>query len=203
MSSKININDLKEWINNNLIYSRGLICKKCKEEWFAKYKYLNEWNAIHELTFHFNTSSPTFPQRVWHIINDMPIVKCANPSCNNLPTFFSYSRGYLKTCSPTCAQFNPDTIEKICNTNIAKYGVKYGLSNKDIIKKREQTLYNKYGVKNVSQLSEISEKKQETCLANYGTKWFLERQDLKELAVQKKYGVKNIQQTVAAKQKQT
>ena len=30
------MSDIKHWIEDNLRYSRGLICKKCNYKWFVK-----------------------------------------------------------------------------------------------------------------------------------------------------------------------
>jgi len=188
------MNNLIGWIKNNLQYSRGLICKKCKLAWFEKYDYLDMWQQIHEVTSFLDILNPTFPQRVWHIINDKKLVKCANPTCQNSPNFWSFNEGYLRTCSPVCAQYDPLTQEKINITNLEKYGYKYGLQNEDIIKKRIFTIQEKYGVENISQVAGISDKKQETCLKNYGTKWFLERTDIVKKCLMEKYGVGNVQQ---------
>ena len=186
--------ELKEWIKTNLQYSRGLICKKCKIEWFKKYNVLDKWKQIHELTSFLDILNPTFPQRVWHIINNKPLIKCANPSCQFSPKFWTFTIGYLNTCSPSCAQSDPNTQEKIKSTNLKKYGTQYGLQNRNIINKRIDTLRDKYGVDNISQVDGISDKKQETCLKNYGTKWFLQKTDLIKQYVEEKYGVSNVQQ---------
>jgi len=185
---------IKKWIKTNLQYSRGLICKKCKREWFEKYEFMEYWDIIHEFTKFLDSNNPTFPQRIWHIINDQSFIKCANPICQKYPTFWSFNVGYLRTCSPSCAQYDPNTQEKIKSTNIKKYGKEYGLQSKRVIEKRNSTLLNKYGVENISQVDGISEKKQETCLKNHGTRWFLERTDLVSQCINDKYGVDNVQQ---------
>lgn len=170
--------DIKVWIKENLQYSRGLICKKCKKEWFEKYRFLEYWDEVYKLTTYLDNTNPTFPQRVWHIVNDNPLVKCAHPDCHNIPTFWSFNLGYLDTCSPVCAQNNPTTRDKIKATNFKKYGVAYGIQNKEVQEKSKQTCLIKYGVENVSQCEEIADKKQETCLKNYGTNWMVERSEI-------------------------
>jgi hypothetical protein len=186
-------NNIKNWVSSNLLYSRGVICKKCNESWFIKNGFEKEFQKILSTTSFLEKNSTTIPQRIWHIINDIPCkIKCNNPSCLNSPTFFSFNRGYLRTCCPTCAQFDPQTIEKIQKTNLRKYGSEYGLSNRDIIKKRKLTLQQKYGVDNVSKLKEISIKKIKTCKKNYGTDWFLSRTDIVKEKVREKYGVDNV-----------
>lgn len=37
------MDNIKDWIKENLQYSRGLICKKCKIEWFVKYDVMDKW----------------------------------------------------------------------------------------------------------------------------------------------------------------
>lgn len=189
----MDILELKKWINNNLCYSRGLVCKKCNKNWFRKYSYESWWQEIHIVTSYLDKLNPTFPQRIWHILNDVTFVKCANSVCNNQPTFFSFNKGYLKTCCPKCAQNNPETVSKIKSTNMKKYGVEYGLSNKLVINKRIKSNIEKYGVDNVSKLSRISTKKKKTCKKNYGTQWFFERRDLMKNILIEKYGVDNVQ----------
>lgn len=195
--------ELKKWLTDNLVYSRGLICKKCNQNWFVKYNYKHIWDLIFKHTNYLNEYSPSIPQRIWHIITDKLHVKCANPSCNNIPTFFSYNKGYLRTCSPSCAQYDPQTINKIQNTNLSKYGSLYALQNKDILDKQKHTIVDKYGVDNISKLDDISDKKKETCLKNYGTEWYLNRQDLKVKHVNDKYGVNNVQQVPSIREKRT
>jgi hypothetical protein len=195
-----------KWIADNLQYFRGLICKKCKREWFEKYGFLDKWQEIHDITLFLDALNPTFPQRVWHIVHDhLSTIKCANPSCQNSPKFWSFNIGYLRTCSTSCAQYDPLTQEKIQITNLDKYGYKYGLQNPDIIKRRISSIREKYGVNNISQVDGISEKKQETCLKNYGTKWFLERSDIVRECLVRKYGVENVQQVdeISSKTSQT
>ena len=192
---KVKGNYMKEWINDNLIYSRGIICKKCKFEWFEKYNFLKEYNSIIDTTNFLNDINPTIPQRIWHILNDkLEKCKCQNPVCSNTTKFWSFPVGYLRTCCPTCAQFDPQTITKIKDTNIKKYGTEYGLSNKQVITKRNNTIKEKYGVDNVSQIPEVSERKKKTCLKNHGVEWILSNQKLKEDSIFEKYGCCNIQQ---------
>ena len=44
------MNDINQWIKDNLQYSRGLICKKCNQKWFEKYGVIEYWNEIHKIT---------------------------------------------------------------------------------------------------------------------------------------------------------
>jgi len=188
------MDNIIKWINDNLIYSRGLVCKKCKKDWFEKYGYIDQYQKVLNETSFLDDINPTLPQRIWHILNNkLEKYKCQNPLCNNTTQFWSFPVGYLRTCCLSCAQKDEQTINKIKETNLQKYGTEYCLSNKDIITKRNKTVKEKYGVDNISQIAGVSEKKKETCLKNYGVEWILSDQKRKEKLVIKKYGTNNIQ----------
>jgi len=186
---------MKQWIEKNLITNNKVIGKRCNKTWFLKNNFINQHDEIIKQTEFLNILSDgiSLSQRIWHVYNDINhLYKCNNPDCNNSPQFFSFSKGYLRTCCPTCAQYDPQTINKIKSTNIKKYGVEYGLSNSSIIRKIKKTIKEKYGVDNVSQLKEVSDKKKQTCLKNYGVEWILSDQSKKEESIYKKYGVINV-----------
>lgn len=195
---------MKQWIEKNLITNNKVVGKRCNKTWFVKNNFTNQYDEIISHTKFLNDLSQeaSMAQRIWHIHNDINhLYKCNNPNCNNSPQFFSFSRGYLRTCCPTCAQHDPQTVDKIKSTNIKKYGTEYGLSSKEIIKKKNQTVKEKYGVDNVSQLKDVSDKKKQTCLKNYGKRWFLERGDLLKKIIFDKYGVDNVLQLEEIKNK--
>lgn len=198
----VDISELRIWLQENFANSKNLNSKRCSKSWFEKYGFLKEWDEIHTQTAFLDSFPKTkLTQRIWHIMNNSGFIKCANPLCENPPTFFSFFKGYLRTCSNPCAQRDPQTIVKIKETNLNRYGFEYGLSNKSIMEKSKQTVLEKYGVDNISKLSEISSKKKNTCMENYGTNWFLQRQNLKEKFVLDKYGVSNVQQVESITQK--
>jgi hypothetical protein len=185
----VSYENLKKWIDLNLVYSRGLISKKCKKDWFIKYNFHQYYDGIIDATPFLKNAS--LPQRCWHIINNKDFVKCANPNCNNSPTFFSFNKGYLRTCSNVCAQFDPNTISKIKSTNIKKYGTEYGLSNKEVIEKKRNTLIKNYGVDNPTKSAVVLNKIKKNNLEKYGVGWILQDQNKKELGMLNKYGVSN------------
>ncbi len=185
---------IKNWVEKNLISNGKLISKRCKKEWFIKNKFVDKYDEILLITNFLNTS--LFPQKIWHIINDkFSLYKCNNPNCNNTPNFFTFTRGYLRTCSNVCAQYDLQTIDRIKSTNIKKYGVEYGLSNKNIIEKRKLTCVKNNGVDNPTKSKEILNKIKKTNNTKYGVDWILEDQFKKENAMFDKYGVRNIQQS--------
>jgi hypothetical protein len=193
---------MKNWIQNNLLSNGKLISKKCLVTWFEKTGQLNVYNDVLQSTSYLN--NPTFPQRIWHIVNDITIQPiCKNPNCKNVTTFTTFTKGYLRTCSPSCAQLDEQTVSKIKSTNIKKYGCEYGLSNKDIIDKKKKTCVKNYGVDNPTKSDEVLNRIKSTNLSKFGVEWILSDQVKKENAVFDKYGVKNIQQSEEVKNKTT
>jgi len=194
---------MKDWITKNLMTIDGRLCsKKCNREWFEKNDYLKEYDNIFEHTHFLNVYTPSFPQRLWHLYNDvLTSVKCKNPKCTNVTKFKTFTVGYSDNCSNRCAQLNPTTIVKIKKSNLIKYGTEYGLQSSIVKKKSIESVVLKYGVDNISKLDSIKDKKKDTCLKNHGVDYYLRKQDVKEDNVFKKYGVKNVQQSVNIKQK--
>ena len=81
---------IKNWIENNLISNKKLVSKRCKKEWFIKNKHIDVYNKILLETNFLNDS--TFPQKIWHIVNEkFSLYKCNNPNCNNIPNFLTYT----------------------------------------------------------------------------------------------------------------
>lgn len=194
--------NLVKWINLNLLSNNKLISKKCKKQWFDTYNYNGIYLDIINTTSFLNDLNPTFPQRIWHIINNnYKLSKCNNPNCNNSTTFLTFTRGYLRTCSNSCAQLDLQTIDKIKKTNNLKYGVDYGLSNAEIISKKNKTVKDKYGVDNISQLSEVSDKKKQTCFKNYGVDWILMDSTIRKNGMIEKYGVDNNTKRIEIREK--
>lgn len=198
----MNFSDLISWINLNLISNNKLISKKCKKQWFDIHNYNSKYLDILSATSFLDNLNPTFPQRIWHIVNGrFNLYKCQNPHCGNVTNFFTFTKGYLRTCSKSCAQLDLQTIDKIKKTNNRKYGSDYGLSNKDIISKRNKTVKHKYGVNNISQLKEVSDKKKQTCYKNYGVDWILMDSTIRKNGMIEKYGVDNNTKRIEIREK--
>ncbi len=199
--TKSNAFNLKDWISNTLSKNGKSISKRLKKEWILKNGFENYYDIlILKTNFLDNTSS--LPQRMWHIMFDYDKKYiCNNPSCNNDTKFNTFNKGYRRTCSAKCAQFDPQTIQKIKSTNMSRYGSEYGLSNSDIKKKIKSTVKEKYGVNNISCVEDIKRKKENTCLNNHGVNYYLSNQVEKEDIIFKKYGTKNIMQVDSIKNK--
>lgn len=185
---------IEKWIEDNLISNGKLVSKRCKKEWFGKNNFISIYEEILQITSFL--TNPSFPQRIWHIKNNLyDLYKCKNAQCNKSTNFLTYTTGYSETCCNKCAQLNPSTISKIRNTNNKKYGCDYGLSNKEIIEKKKQTCIKNYGVDNPTKSKFILEKIKTSNKEKYGVDWILRDQCKKENSIIKKYGVKNIQQS--------
>lgn len=194
---------IKTWIKNNLILNNKIVSKRCKKEWFLKNNFTDKYEEIIKLTDFLPTDAKLL-QRLWHIINNnFESYKCNNINCSKTPNFSTFSKGYLRTCSKICAQYDSQTINKIKDTNIKKYGVEYGLSNVDIIKKIKSTCLKNHGVDNPTKSKDILNKIKITNNKKYGVDWILRDQTKKEISIYKKYGVRNIQQSDEARKRTT
>jgi hypothetical protein len=135
----------------------------------------------------------TLSEKIYLLYYNISIPKCANPKCNNKVKFIKFSKGYNKTCCPSCGQKNPKTRNKIektnlkkygvitttqsevikeksKNTNLKKYGTNYACQSSEVKEKIKQTNIERYGVENPNQCKEIREKIEKTNLKKYGRK---------------------------------
>ena len=117
--------------------------------------------------------NPSFSQRLYHIINDIPHgLRC--PVCGSP---LKFQQVYKTTCGKSiclCSmdsiiQSNPDVIRKKEQTMIEKYGVAYSIQNPESNQKRIKTVIEKYGVDNTSKSDIIKKKMVETNLRRYGS----------------------------------
>lgn len=137
---------------------------------------------------------------------------------------FKY-REFRTYCSPQCKSKDSKVTEKIQQTSLLKYGVKFPMQNKEVKEKWEQIFLQKYGVKSPLDSSIIREKIKSTDLQKYGVKYHIsapsiknkshatlfqkygnsvlshipEIQCKKEQTVLSKYGVSNVFQSNAVK----
>lgn len=137
---------------------------------------------------------------------------------------FKY-REFRTYCSPQCKSKDSKVAEKIQQTSLLKYGVKFPMQNKEVKEKWEQIFLQKYGVKSPLDSSIIREKIKSTDLQKYGVKYHIsapsiknkshttlfqkygnsvlshipEIQYKKEQTVLSKYGVSNVFQSNAVK----
>jgi predicted transcriptional regulator len=174
------LNELKNWIINNLLKNNNIISRKCRKDYLEKNNINIYNNIIYYTKFLENTCK--LSERVYCILNNInsPMI-CNNKNCNKSVNFVCFSIGYKKYCCSTCGVRDEEIKNKIINTNLLRYGVvhysktqerrdrvintcinKYGVDNpcksKEIIKKIENNNIKKYGVKSVFQLEEVKRK---------------------------------------------
>ena len=145
------------------------------------------------------------------------------PVCGKETNFNHRNNTYYKHCSTICINKNPETLEKIRKTKLARFGVEnntqldyYKKLNSDIWKnkskeeletikmKTKETCLEKYGVDNPAKLEKFKNKSKETCLEKYGTEYSLSSdiviQKRKETNLEK-YGVENVFQNKEIQEK--
>lgn len=202
---------VEKFIQQNLLDKNSNIqSTKTKEEWFIKNCYEKEYLEILSKTEFLD--SPTFPQRIYHILNSVE-VRILCPNCNlKSPTFESYNKGYRTFCSPKCQSnytkekrnqtiidkygehpfCKTSTIEKRKQTCLQKFGSEFPFQSKEIQDKQKETMLDSYGVINPSELQEVKNKKVKTYLNNWKTEYPIQSKQIQEKSKNtniQKYGV--------------
>lgn len=208
---------MKKFIQEKLLSEKGRIhSKKCEKGWFVKNGYDSEYQEILDRTDFLE--NPTFPQRIYHIFNDLNSnVLCLNCG-KHTPRFINFKQGYSSHCSKKCvAEYtrharkktmlerygefpfcSKESVEKRKKTCLEKYGVEFPFQNKELQDKQTQTMIRKYGVENPSQIPEFLEKRIETSLKNWGTEHPNQSEEVQERTKKtnlEKYGVEYFFQT--------
>ncbi len=96
---------------------------------------------------------------------------CSNPKCNTLVRFKSFSQGFSKYCSNTCAALDRDEEKRqaiMIKNNLKKYGVEHCFQADAIKVKIKKTNLNIYGTENPQQNSQIRDKTKATNIKKYG-----------------------------------
>jgi hypothetical protein len=136
------------------------------------------------------------------------------PVCGKETNFVRNGFGYNIHCSVTCINKNPETLKKIENSKLKKYGATnntkldyYKNLNKEIWKnksteelekireKTKNTCLEKYGKDNPAKVNDIKQKMKDTCLIKYGTEYALQNEEVKEKRKKynlEYYGVENM-----------
>ena len=154
---------------------------------------------------HFLPDDATFPQRAWHIINQVDNAKmCAN--CGVKPLKWSLvSYKYPEFCCNSCAGLSDQIKAKKREDSIAKWGVPHHTQAQDVKDKHRTTLMERYGVPSFSQTAEYKEKTKATHMARYGYDNPLANPEFKAKFIatnREKYGADYALQTDAIKLKQ-
>ncbi len=174
-----------------------MIDKICK--WFSKCKSSLKSirprlekadKEIHEYLDEYLKENPEWINKqnvVMHLVYGKELVRCLvcnkvlNPGKNT------------KYCSVKCAQNSKNVRDKIENTCLLHYGVKYPSKSKEIQEKIQKNNLIKYGVESPLKTKEIQEKIRQTNLKKYGGVAPICNNEIKEKIQNtnlKKYGVK-------------
>ena len=152
--------------------------------------------------------NPSFSQRLYHIINDVPYgLRC--PVCGSP---LKFQQAYKTTCGKSVClssmtsiiQSNPDMIKKKEETMIKRYGVPYSIQNPESNRKRIKTVVERYGVDSASKSDVIKKKIAETNLRRYGSKTPSGNAEVRAKMHQtnlKRYGVKEYGSSLDCKKK--
>lgn len=166
-------------------------------------------------------------ESLYRYYNDVPNGEFCKV-CGKLAKFISFSKGYAKYCSKSCAFCKDSELYKLRKETTEKNYIKYGSKEiyyKELAKKSKQTsmdkygsmeeLYKsryekmkqtcleKYGVENPSKMDGNYEKVQQTCLERYGDPNFRNIEKGKN-TINNKYGsIEKLNQIRHEKMKQT
>ena len=98
----------------------------------------------------------------------------------------------------------PETLEKMKQTNLKKYGSEYASQNELVKEKMKETCLAKYGTESSLQNDIVKEKTKETNLKKYGAEFAMQSSEVKEARKQtnlQRYGVENAAQSEIVKNK--
>ena len=200
-NSILNDNIIKQYLNN-FISNHNKIYTKC----FPK--------NIYDYIVNRYKDSKSIQESIYRILNNIEETpKCR---CGNSLKFGNIKSGYFKHCSNSCAQSDPEILNKVKQTKIKIYGENY---INIIQQKGRNTFKEKHGVEFALQLKENQQKAKNTCLLKYGdenyrniektkltckekwgTEYYLLSDDCKNHVIEK-FGVDNYRKTDECKQK--
>lgn len=102
----------------------------------------------------------------WYFNNITEYPIC--PICGNRTRFITYGEGYKKYCSSKCVSKDPDTLKKVKQTCLEKYGVDNPSKSPEVLQKICESNIDKFGVPYHSQLESAKKQTKETCIERYG-----------------------------------
>ena len=186
----ISIEHAIEFINNKLKKSNGQLKPLPADKWWSS----NNAAGIKEFIFASTSflGECSWPQRLWHILNNqLSPTKCNNSVCSNSTSWSTQSSSYSLYCSKQCATRSDERKAKFAATCLERYGTtapaasqavqrkrransieKHGVdhpSKTDSVKKSiKQAFVNKYGVDNPAKVPEVYERIRATNVERYG-----------------------------------
>lgn len=185
----------KQFIIDNLFTKNGSINNRIYDaSWWNNRNFHSEYDWLMNT---YDLRGPIF-QKLYHIYHGLStkIVSC---KCGKPLKFQQFKSGYLPYCSLKCnsertkkiiANRNMNEIvEKMKETNLKRYGVKYTTQSSTMIDKTRQTKLKRYG----SETYNNSTQAHTTNLERYGVKHTFQQQHVVDRIHQ--YGIKGIMPT--------
>ncbi|MGI0076026.1 MAG: DUF7487 domain-containing protein [Nitrosopumilaceae archaeon] len=167
-------------------------------------KYPAIFDEVLELTSFCRQEEVTWKWRIYCIQKDikhLPLCKTCNKSV--LYSCIRHQR-LVRYCGPKCFINNPETQEKLKQTNLKRYGVEWNVASKQSREKSKQTCLERYGVNNPFKVKNIKEKIKETNLQRYGVEYSTQNRQIKEKIKEtnlQRYGVEHPSQSKEIKEK--
>lgn len=156
--------------------------KRVGYNWYAKnfpefmeilnHKYPDYYTIHEKLYLYFNG------------LDERPLCK----SCGNKVSFRGYAKGYSNYCSAKCGTSSEETLNKIKQTRLDRYGD----PNYNNREKNKSTCLNKYGVENPFSSDICKQKIKNTLIQRYGVEYAQQSKQIQETRKKnslEKYGV--------------
>jgi len=123
------------------------------------------------------------------------------PTCKNE---FRTKRNNQVSCSKTCAQHNPEVIDKMKKSQKSTYQKNYGtdhpMKTQNVVENFKKSMMNKHGVEHALQSKKFIEKSKNTKKKRYGNENYNNYEQIKQTCLNR-YGVNNIRNTTDVIQK--
>ena len=120
----------------------------------------------------------TFPQRVWHWVNDKeerPLCGCGNATTFNK----NWLDGYRPFCSSACSLRSERTKDKRKNTNVERYGVDNAAKTEEVKARAKETNLARYGHESTFQNVTVREKHKRSLMDRHGVDHYFKSDEFK------------------------
>ena len=169
-------------LNNTITKTGGLNNRACIQSWWTNNNTTHVYENILHQSSHLDIYEPTFAERMHTIVNytaDRPTCQvCNHNKCN----FKSWKDVYYEYCSVQCATQSkernkkisakvkaavPETMEKVKQNNLLKYGKENYYETDEFKQKSKETKLKRYGNEHYCN----KEQSIKTCLEKYGVEY--------------------------------
>lgn len=162
----MNIKLASDLVKEHCFTNGRIVPKLHLDMWWEKRNLQNLKSFIFDYTSFLN--APTWPQMLWHILNEKASIAICNNECCNNPVKWR-DKEYANFCSVKCNNTSKSVLEKRKTNNLQKYGTESTLSLATTREKIKKTTIERYGVDNVAKAKVVKEKIKKTSLEKYGT----------------------------------